>query len=253
MKNDYKVKALLGVGKTPKWRVYALLTTGSDSLRQLVKFELITLLCANLGGAPGLFLRGKLYRALFRSVGKNVVFGKGITLRHPHKITIGDDVIIDDFCVLDAKGEHNQGIHIGPGAFIGRNTIIYCKDGDIEIDAKVNCGVNSVIYSKNRVHIGAGTMIAAFAHIMSGGQYDYRSPVPLSEQSSGSSGATSIGKGCWLGSKVVVQDGVHVGSGTVIGSGSVVTRALPANVVAMGVPAKVKSSIERRTPEADIQ
>ena len=42
-------------------------------------------------------------------------------------------MVIDDNCLLDAKGETNRGIRIGSGVFIGRNTILSCKNGDIEL------------------------------------------------------------------------------------------------------------------------
>ncbi len=61
-------------------------------------------------GALGLFLRSKLYPLILGSVGRNVVFGVNVTLRHPHKIHIGDNVVIDDQCCLDAKGTDNRGI-----------------------------------------------------------------------------------------------------------------------------------------------
>ena len=44
---------------------------------------------------------------------------------------IGDNVVIDDLCCLDAKGTDNHGITIGNGVFVGRNTILSCKNGDI--------------------------------------------------------------------------------------------------------------------------
>lgn len=250
MASTYKVKNFKGQEKKSKWRMYAALVTGSESLGALIRFELITLVCGNLGGALGLFLRSKLYPSLFRRVGRNVNFGRGITLRQPGKIDIGDNVIVDDYCVLDAKGESNEGITLGNDVFLGRNTILYCKNGNINFGDKVNLGVNCVVYAKESVSIGEDTMIAAFCHIMNGGQYDYTSALPFSEQSSYSLAPTVIGKGCWLGSRVVVQDGVEVGSGTVIGSGSIVTRSLPDNVVALGMPAKVKSDIERKPPGA---
>ena len=48
-----------------------------------------------------------------------------------------------------------------------------------------------------------------------------------------------IGKNCWLGAGVIVVPGVTIGDNTVVGAGAVVTKDLPANVVAVGVPAKV--------------
>jgi acetyltransferase-like isoleucine patch superfamily enzyme len=48
-----------------------------------------------------------------------------------------------------------------------------------------------------------------------------------------------IEDGAWLGSHVVVLPGVRIGRGAVIGAGSVVTKSIPANAVAVGVPARV--------------
>ena len=47
-----------------------------------------------------------------------------------------------------------------------------------------------------------------------------------------------IGKNCWLGAGVIVLPGVSVGDNTVIGAGSVVTKDIPANVVAVGTPCR---------------
>jgi acetyltransferase-like isoleucine patch superfamily enzyme len=48
-----------------------------------------------------------------------------------------------------------------------------------------------------------------------------------------------IGAGTWLGARVMVMAGVTIGDGAVIGAGSVVTRSVPPNAIAVGVPAKV--------------
>ncbi|MGB3298854.1 MAG: acyltransferase [Phormidesmis sp.] len=243
----FKVREF-GEAKTPKWKQYAALTIGTTSVGSLIQFELISLLCSNLPGALGLLLRSKLYPALLGEVGKNVVFGRGVTLRHPGKIKIGSNVIIDDNCVLDAKGENNAGISIGDGVFIGRNTILYCKNGDIDIQAKVNIGANCEVYSKRRLVIGKGTLIAAYNYIMSGGQYDYLSAIPLADQSSYSKGPTLIGENCWIGAKGVVLDGVSIGDNVIVGAGAIVTKDLPTNAIAMGIPAKVVDY--KKVPEA---
>lgn len=49
----------------------------------------------------------------------------------------------------------------------------------------------------------------------------------------------TIGNDCWFGANVVVCPGVTIGDGCVIGAGSVVTRDIPSNTVAVGVPARV--------------
>lgn len=52
-----------------------------------------------------------------------------------------------------------------------------------------------------------------------------------------------IGKNCWLGAGVIVLPGVTIGDNTVVGAGSVVTKDLPANVVAVGNPCRVLREI----------
>ena len=52
-----------------------------------------------------------------------------------------------------------------------------------------------------------------------------------------------IGKNCWLGAGVIVLPGVSIGDNTVVGAGSVVTKDLPSNVVAVGNPARVLREI----------
>ena len=55
-----------------------------------------------------------------------------------------------------------------------------------------------------------------------------------------------IGKICWLGAGVIVLPGVTIGDNTVVGAGSVVTKDLPANVVAVGNPCRVLREIGER-------
>lgn len=236
--SGFKVKEI-GSNGGSLWRQYANLVVGEESLVKLLKFELVTFLFGNMGGALGLAMRKKFYPGLFGSCGRGVVFGRNMTLRHPHKIRIKNKVIFDDSSVLDAKGENNSGIDIGEGVFVGRNTVIYTKGGDIVLEDRVNIGINCTLYSKNRLFVGEDTMIAAYCYVMSGGQYDYRDPVPFAQQSSSSRGETVVERGCWLGAQVVVVDNVTIGSGTVVGAGSVVSRDLPGDSVATGSPAKV--------------
>lgn len=58
-----------------------------------------------------------------------------------------------------------------------------------------------------------------------------------------------IGRNCWIGAGAILLPGVHIGDGTVIGAGSVVTKDIPANVVAVGNPCRVLRSIGARDRE----
>lgn len=88
------------------------------------------------------------------------------------------------------------------------------------------------------VHVEEDALIGASVHIPSGGMtHGIDDPtIPIREQP-GREQIVRVGSGAWIGSCAVVL--ASVGDGTVIGAGSVVTRAMPAGVVAAGAPARV--------------
>src|SRR5262245_49585845 len=75
---------------------YSALVVGRPGLAALLKYELVVLLAQGRPGALGLALRRALYPLLLGSCGRNVVFGQNVVLRHPHKIHLGDNVVVDD-------------------------------------------------------------------------------------------------------------------------------------------------------------
>src|SRR5712671_6984478 len=147
---------------------YAALVVGQPGFGALLKYEFVVMLAQASPGAIGLALRKTLYPSLLGSCGRNVVFGQNVVLRHPHKIHVGDDVVIDDNCLIDAKGESNAGIRIGSGVFVGRNSILSCKNGDIELAAGANIGFNCEIFSASRVTIGVHFLMAAYSYVIGG-------------------------------------------------------------------------------------
>ncbi len=217
---------------------YAELVVGRPGWGALLKYELVIQLSQHVPGALGLALRKTLYPSLLGSCGRNVIFGQNVVLRHPHKIHIGDNVMIDDNVLLDAKGSSNRGITIGGGVFVGRNSILSSKNGDIELADGVNIGFNCEVFSASRVQIGRDTLLAAYCYVI-GGDHDWSDPTaPVLEQARTSAGV-SIGAGAWLGAGVKVLDGASIGDGAVIGAGAVVKGDVPASAIAVGMPARV--------------
>ena len=220
---------------------YAALVVGKADLGSLLKYELIVTLTQGCPGALGLALRKALYPSLLGSCGRNVVFGQNVVLRHPHKIQVGDDVVIDDNCLIDAKGESNAGIRIGSGVFIGRNSILSCKNGDIELANGANVGFNCEIFSASRVRIGANVLMAAYSYVI-GGDHDFSDASrPVLEQTRRSAGV-SIGDGAWIGAGAKILDGVSIGEGAIIGAAAVVREDVSARAVAVGIPARIVST-----------
>lgn len=225
----------------PAHRKYAALVVGRPGLGPLLKYELVVTLAQARTGALGLVLRKALYPLLLGSCGRNVVFGQNVVLRHPHKIHIGDNVVIDDNCLLDAKGESNAGIRIATGVFVGRNSILSCKNGDINLGQDANIGFNCEIFSASRVEVGASVLMAAYGYVI-GGDHDFSDPSkPVLDQSRKSAGV-SIGDGAWIGAGAKILDGVRVGAAAIVGAGAVVRNDVPARAVVVGIPARVVST-----------
>ena len=94
----------------------------------------------------------RCYPSLLGACGRSVVFGQNVVLRHPHKIRIGDDVVIDDNCLLDAKGDAQRAASRSAAASSsGATRILSCKNGDIELGDGANIGFNCEIFSASRV------------------------------------------------------------------------------------------------------
>lgn len=229
--------ALTGSGNS-KLQKYQALVVGEKGIWSLIKYELVTLFSSWIPGALGLLLRSKLYPALLGSTGRGVVFGSNVVLRHPGKLRLKSNIIMDDNSVLDAKGSDNQGIDIGDNVFVGRNTIIYCQNGDIEIGDNTNIGSNCQIFSARKVQIGKNVLIAAYSYLVGGGHIYEDTELPIIEQGRTASGI-KIGDNVWLGASVTVLDGVTIGEGTIIAAGAVVTEDMPPFAIAGGTPAKV--------------
>jgi acetyltransferase-like isoleucine patch superfamily enzyme len=220
---------------------YAALIVGKAGLGALLKYELVVMLSQSVPGAMGLALRKALYPLVLGACGRNVVFGQNVVLRHPHKIHIADNVVIDDNCLIDAKGESNNGIRIASGVFIGRNTILSCKNGDIELGEAANVGFNCEIFSASRVRVGRDVLIAAYCYLIGGDHGFSDASRPVLDQARTSAGIT-VGDGAWLGAGAKVLDGVDIGAHAVVGAGAVVRERVPERATAVGVPARIVST-----------
>ena len=107
----------------------------------------------------------------------------------------------------------------------------------------VYCNFAVTMVDDTHIYIGDNTMIAPNVTIATAGhpvlpelrEHDYQYNMPV-----------HIGRTCWIGAGAVILPGVTVGDNTVIGAGSVVTKDIPANVVAVGNPCRVLRPISDR-------
>jgi acetyltransferase-like isoleucine patch superfamily enzyme len=222
-------------------QIYRELVVGDRGWGFLFWYEVIILFSSWIPGALGLIIRKFLYKPLFKEAGRNIVFGKNLILRHPHKVSLGSNIIIDDDCMLDAKGEENEGISIGDFVTIGRFSSLVCKDGDVRIGSHVNIGTSVKIISANggEIEIGNNIDIGSNSYF-SGGSYDYSDLNVLPSSRRKKTQGIKIKDLSWMGIGVIVLDGVTIGEKSIIGAGAVVIKDVPANTVAVGVPAGIK-------------
>ena len=87
--------------------------------------------------------------------------------------------------------------------------------------------------------ITIGDFVSLAPHVfITASDYSFKKGLPFRQQEKRDRNVT-IGNDVWLGTKVSVTAGVTIGDGCIVGAGAVVTKDLPANAIAGGVPAKV--------------
>ncbi len=107
-------------------------------------------------------------------------------------------------------------------------------------------GVNAKIYGT--CEIGSHVMMGEDVTIITRNHAFSRTDIPMMEQGFGEELPVVIGDDCWIGDRVMILPGVHIGSHSIIGAGSVVTKDISPYSIAVGNPAKVVKS--RKEKEA---
>lgn len=231
---------------------YTGLCVGEKGFTALLKYEFVNFFIAPVPGALGLALRRVFFPWILGKVGRGVVFGRNVVLRHPHKIEIGDNTFIDDNAVLDAKGEANEGIRIGANSMIGRNTILTCKEGSIYLGDHCNVSANCSLLAETEIRLGNYCFLAGECYLVAGGNHPITDTSrPIMFQTSSVKGGIRVGEDTWMGAGVIVLDGVTIGKGSVIGAGAVVTASLPEYTFAVG-DRRLRLADRRTLPDHDL-
>jgi len=242
MNNDVKKTHKAITGKGSALTKYQDVIVGSRSLFFLFYYEW----CAWIGvvpGALGMLLRQIFLPRLFGSCGRNTAFAKGVVLRHPRRIHIGDSVVISEGCILD--GRHNdtaRAIVLGNDVILSNNVILSCKNGSIVIGDSTGINAGTIIQSTSHcpVFIGADVIIGQMSFVIGGGDYNIdRLDIPIRLQGIKNDGGVMIDNNVWLGAHATVLGGVQVGTGSVVAAAAVLTRSIPPNSIAKGIPAVV--------------
>jgi acetyltransferase-like isoleucine patch superfamily enzyme len=159
-----------------------------------------------------LWVRARFHRAHF---GARVDVRKGLCLRQKR----GASVTIEECCVLD------------------NDLTIECG-GTLRVGARTIFGHHCTVAAVDLIEIGADCLIAEMVSIRDHNHCFDRLDVPVRLQGM-TSAPIRIGRNVWIGGKATITKGVSIGDNAVIGANAVVTHDVPANAIAVGVPARV--------------
>lgn len=129
---------------------------------------------------------------------------------------------------------------IGEGCYIEPPFHSNFGGAHVHFGKNVYANFNLTCVDDTHIYVGDCTMFGPNVTIATAGHpilpelrekaYQYNAPV-------------HIGRNCWIGAGAVILPGITIGDNVVVGAGSVVTKALPSNVVAVGNPCKVLREI----------
>lgn len=229
---------------------YRRLAVGGASTTHFVLYELSQLLLVNLPGLLGFAARSLFYPILLKRCGRRPAIGRGVLVRVPKQISVGDGVLIDDGASLDVRGDSGA-IEIKDRVSIGRLTTIAAKGGPITLGSGTNVGSYCRIATQSKVEIGESVLIGAYCYVGPGNHTGGGEDEPLISQPMDIKGGVTIKDHAWLGARVTVLDGVTIGAHAVVGAHSLVKDDVPDYAVVVGTPAKVVGS--RRPQESHTQ
>jgi acetyltransferase-like isoleucine patch superfamily enzyme len=221
-------------------QAYRQMAVGTAALPQFLYYEFCTLFFSPLPGLIGLGLRTLLYPPLFKKCGTRPAFGRDVLIRGAKQIVLGKRIMLDDFSVLDCRGDEGQ-IEIGDCVSIGRGTAVVAKGGQIRIGDGANIGSNCRIATQSRLELGDSVLIAAYSYIGPGNHQRGDADTPLICREMEKKGGVKIGSHAWIGTRATILDGVTIGERAIIGAHSLVREDVPDGAVAVGAPARVIS------------
>ena len=128
--------------------------------------------------------------------------------------------------------------HVGEGVIV--RPPFYCEYGNLGIGDRTFVNVGAIVLDVAPVTIGSACQIAPRVQLLTATHpidpeprrlgWEYAEPITIADN-------------VWLGGGVIVCPGVTIGQDTVVGAGAVVTKDLPAGVIAAGVPARIVREI----------
>ena len=192
-----------------------------------------------------MFVRGAASRPWFKHSGGHVFRGRFVTLLNANFISHAGRLVLEDF--VELQGVSTDGIHFGAGVSIGRGTMVRpssyyggAAGVGLHMGDRSSIGANGFIGCSGRIVIGSDVIMGPGVRLFSENHIHASVEIPIRDQGV-KRGELVIEDGCWIGSGATVVSGVHIGRGSIVAAGSVVTKDVPPFSVVAGAPARVIS------------
>lgn len=221
----------------------------ASSFPRYIAQEMVTGLFGWVPSLPGIGLRAVAYRTIARLRGFAAI-EKGVRIVYAENLRLGRNVYLDQGVYLHACP---GGIEIGDDAFIMHNAELHVFNfrdlphAFIRIGDGSFVGESVIIRGQGGVDIGRAVLIGPGAQILAINHNYGDSLTPILDQGISGKGIV-VEDGAWIGAGSIILDGVTIGRNAVIGAGAVVTKDVPPNSVAIGVPARVIESSDSSSP-----
>ena len=172
-------------------------------------------------------MRGEMYNTTFR--GRDELVTAALMLCQEYNRTPANDKKRREELVRELFGKVGKNPDVEPNVFCGFGF-------NVEVGDNFFANVNLVILDGAKVRIGNKAFIAPNVGIYTAGH-----PFDVKQRNEGLEYAfpVTIGDNVWIGAQACILPGVTIGDNTVIAGGSVVTKDIPANVIAAGNPCRV--------------
>jgi len=121
-------------------------------------------------------------------------------------------------------------VNIEAGASFGRGNTVWLGDYS---DLGIDCKIHGEVHIGDHSFMGPEVVIYTWNHVFD------RTDIPIMDQGCSPINPVWIGNDVWIGTRVIILQGVHIGDHCVIGAGSVVAKDVPAWSVVAGNPARI--------------
>lgn len=200
------------------------------------------------------WLRGALLRYRFKTCGGRLFIGKKLDIFFPKYIALGVNVYLGDYTYLN--GLSREGMTFGNNVRIRENVWIQASSSLTDLGKGLVIGDNT--YVGPRCYLGAGGGIDIGSNVTIGAAVDFLAEnhnfadanVPINRQGVNRKGIT-LEDDVWIGNRVIVLDGVHIGRGAVVGAGAVVTKNVEPFAIVVGNPARVVGYRQSHQPVSE--